>query len=89
MKIKYLTVLAAFGSSSVSAQLEEIVVTASSGASYYDMPAVTLEKKADFLVQNIQLINDSRSPKLRRSEIFSTIGNLIKNSKKVDGIELS
>ena len=47
--------------------LEEIVVTGSRiDVDYYEMPAVTITKKADFLVQSIRLINDSRSPDLRR-----------------------
>ncbi|MEM7361287.1 MAG: hypothetical protein AAF431_19540 [Pseudomonadota bacterium] len=72
------------------AQLEEIVVTASkSTGGYYDMPAVTLKKKADFLVQSIQLVNDSRSDVLRSTEIRKTIANLIKSSERINGIELS
>ncbi|TQV89116.1 hypothetical protein [Aliikangiella coralliicola] len=69
----------------------EIVVTGSrlSSGDYYDMPAVTIKRKADFLVQRIRLINDSRSPKLRKKEIIKTIDNLLKASRKNDDIELS
>lgn len=71
--------------------LEEVVVTGirASMADFYDVPAVTIRKDADFLVQNIRLVNDSRSPELRKSEIIETINNLIKSSTKVKGIELS
>jgi hypothetical protein len=71
--------------------LEEVVVTASLADSddYYDIPSVTIRKQADFLVQNIRLVNDSRSPELRKKEIIETINNLIQNSKKIKNIELS
>ena len=49
----------------------------------------TFKKKADFLVQDVQLVNDSRSPELRRSEIIQTIKNIMGSSKKIKGIELS
>ncbi|MCV6622212.1 MAG: hypothetical protein OIF51_10735 [Cellvibrionaceae bacterium] len=84
-----LLALAVF-SSAHSTELEEVLVTAQSNSGdYYEMPAVTIRKKADFLVQRIRLINDSRSPDLRKSEILETIDNLIKASKRVNGIELS
>lgn len=89
MKSKYLLVLAVLVSNPTLAQLEEIVVTAQTSGDYYEMPAVTLKKKADFLVQKIQLINDSRSPQLRNSEIIGTIKGLITSSKSIDGIALS
>lgn len=70
--------------------LEEIVVTASMrSGDYYEMPAVTIKKEADYLVQNIRLTNDSRSPELRRKEIIKSIDNLIKASSRIKGIELS
>jgi len=89
MKSKYLLVFAMLVSNHALAQLEEIVVTAQMSGDYYEMPAVTLKKKADFLVQKIQLINDSRSPQLRNSEIIGTIKGLITSSKNIDGIALS
>ena len=73
-----------------AAQLEEIVVTASlRDGGYYEMPAVTVTKPADFLVQSIRLLNDSRSPDLRRTEILSTIENLLNRAKRMDGMALS
>jgi len=72
------------------AQLEEIVVTGSRISRGYDeMPAVTISKKADFLVQNIRLMNDSRSPNLRRDEIFETISELLRRSESMSGMALS
>ncbi len=55
--------------------LEEVVVTGirASMDDFYDVPAVTIRKDADFLVQNIRLVNDSRAPELRKTEIIETI----------------
>ena len=72
------------------AVLEEIVVTGTRmDVDYYEMPAVTITKKADFLVQNIRLVNDSRSPDLRKTEIIETIENLIQRSRSMEGMALS
>ena len=78
-------------SPSASAQaLEEVVVTARMQTDgYYDMPAITVKKAADFLVQKIRLVNDSRNPSRRREEIIDTIAGLLKTSRRIDGIELS
>lgn len=70
---------------------EEITVTGSriTRSDYFGVPAVSIKKNADFLIQNIRLINDSRSPELRRKEIIATIDNLLKAARKAEGIELS
>jgi len=73
---------------SAVAQLEEIVVTGARVESY-DMPAVTVAKQADFLVQSIRLINDSRSPELRRQEIFGTIERMLAGAQRMRGMALS
>ncbi len=73
---------------SASAQLEEVVVTGAR-VEFYEMPAVTVEKQADFLVQNIRLINDSRAPELRRQEIFGTIERMLARAERVRGMALS
>lgn len=72
------------------AAMEEVVVTASKmSGGYYDMPAVTLKRPADFLVQQVQLINDSRSPDLRKKEIISTIEGMLKRAAAVKNMALS
>jgi hypothetical protein len=71
------------------ASVEEIVVTGIRSSDYYETPAVTFTKKADFLVQRVKLINDSRAPELRKSEIINSIKNLISSASKIKGIELS
>ncbi len=68
---------------------DEIVVTGMRSGEYYDTPAITFTKKADFLVQKVKLINDSRAPELRKSEIIDSIRNLISSASKIKGIELS
>lgn len=92
MKKWGIILLACLASSTAAAQdeLEEIVVTGTRiDSDYTEMPAVTIAKKADFLVQSIRLENDSRSPDLRKSEILKTIENLIERSKSMPGMALS
>jgi hypothetical protein len=73
---------------SASGQLEEIVVTGAR-VEFYEMPAVAVTKQADFLVQNIRLINDSRAPELRRQEIFGTIERMLARAQRERGMALS
>lgn len=93
MRTKRIGLLFGLLGSVASAQdtgLEEIVVTGSRvDVNYYEMPAVTITKKADFLVQSIRLVNDSRSPDLRKTEIIETIQNLIGRSRSMEGMALS
>ncbi len=73
-----------------AAELEEIVVTGSRvDVDYYEMPAVTVTRTADFLVQNIRLVNDSRAPDRRREEILTTIRNLLERADSMPGMALS
>ena len=89
-RIGFLFGLIASVASAQDAALEEIVVTGSRvDVDYYEMPAVTITKKADFLVQSIRLVNDSRSPDLRKAEIIETIENLIRRSRSMEGMALS
>lgn len=89
---KYLGVglLCTFFAANAMAQLEEIVVTAQRGTEgYSEMPAITIKKSADFLVQEIQLVNDSRSPDLRRKEIVSTIEGMMKQAASDKNIAIA
>ncbi len=74
---------------SAKAQVEEIVVTGMRSDGYGEMPAVTIKKPADFLVQEIRLVNDSRSPDLRKKEILSTIDAMLKRASANKRIALS
>jgi hypothetical protein len=90
MKALWIMLLAGWGAVCVSAELEEVVVTGSrTYGDYYEMPSVTVARKADFLVQNIRLVNDSRAPDLRRSEIVATIQNLLQRADSMQGMALS
>lgn len=90
MKRTTILLLAFAASASFAQVLEEIVVTGSRmDTDYYGMPAVTVTKQADFLVQNIRLVNDSRSPDMRKQEIVETIERLIDRSKSMRGMALS
>lgn len=89
MKLSWIIPLAAALPATAFAQLEEIVVTGSMRGGYEEMPAVTVTKSADFLVQNIRLVNDSRSPDLRKTEIVTTIRSLLKRAESMDGMALS
>ena len=49
------------------AQVDEVVVTGAriSGDDYSSIPAVVLQRRADFLVQRIRLTNDTRAEDAR------------------------
>jgi hypothetical protein len=69
---------------------EEIVVTGIRASDMYEtMPAVTLKKTADFMVQRIKIVNDSRSEEQRNTEIRETLQNLNNGAKKHDGLQIS
>lgn len=78
-----------FGVSLQAQELQEIVVTGQRTQSYEGVPAVAVRKPADFLVQGIHLINDSRSPDLRKSEIINTIDGLLKRAAELRNVALS
>jgi len=71
-------------------QLGEIVVTGSrvSGDDYSGIPAITLERRADFLVQEIRLTNDTRAADARRKELYQTIRDLVADAAKKPGMAL-
>ncbi len=72
-------------------QLEEVVVTGSriSGDDYSGIPAVVLQRRADFLVQSIRLTNDTRSGDARIKELQQTIRDMVSDAAKKPGIALS
>ena len=89
MRRRLIGMLAVLGACSAQAQAEEIVVTAMRSEGYHQIPAVTITKPADFLVQQIRLINDSRAPELRKKEIIATIDGMLKRAAKEKSIALS
>jgi len=74
-----------------SAQMEEVVVTGArvSGDDYSRIPAVVLERRADFLVQRIRLTNDTRAAEGRTKELYQTIRDMLADAAKGPGIALS
>lgn len=88
MKRSLVFLAAILASQSILAQLDEIVVTGAR-VEFYEMPAVAVAKQADFLVQSIRLINDSRAPELRRQEIFGTIERMLASAEREQGMALS
>lgn len=90
MKVPILVVLlAAACPIGAYAQVEEIVVTAMSRSDYDGMPAITIKKPADFLLQEIKLVDDSRSPDLRKKEIIETISSMLRAAATDKRIALS
>ena len=71
-----------------AAQLDEIVVTASKRESV-DIPGVVLSKRADNLLLEISIINDTREKDLREKELFETMENLLKAADADKAISLS
>jgi hypothetical protein len=73
------------------AQLEEIMVTGSriSGDDYSRMPAIVLQRRADFLVQGIRLTNDTRAAEARSKELHQTIRDMLTDAASRPGIALS
>lgn len=73
-----------------AAELDEIVVTGSriSGDDYSEIPTVTVDKRADFLVQQVLLTNDTRAEGERKKELYQTIRDLLADASKRPGIAL-
>ncbi len=77
-------VLALVAASAANAEVAEIVVTGSrvSGDDYSAMPAITITRQADFLVQSIHLTNDTRMESARVAETYQTIRDLLTSASK-------
>lgn len=70
--------------------VEEVIVTGIMGSDdYYEMPAITLKKQGDFLVQSVKVINDSRSKEIRETEIRQTLQALADAAAKNGDLKLS
>lgn len=77
-----------FASSLVRANDVETIVVTGSRIDWYDSPAVTLVKPADYLVQQVRLLNDSRDQALREKELTNTVKDILRNANKSKFIEL-
>jgi len=71
--------------------LEEIIVTGSRVTIEFDdeeIPAIKLLKKADSILLEVAVTNDSRKKEMRFEEIHKTLKNMIEESKKYKNIVL-
>lgn len=70
--------------------LEEVIVSGLMDSDeYYEMPAVTLKKQGDFLVQDVKIINDTRDQKMREREIRETLEALAASATKAGNLQLA
>ena len=71
---------------------EEIVVTASRLRADQPppaLPAVVIRKRADFLLQSVELTNDTRDAKARENELYQTLRGLVTAAAKTPGLSLA
>jgi hypothetical protein len=93
MKIRLLAALALFVGSfcaPVMAQDETIILSpfSISSAKRSAKPPVVVKKRADFLLLEISLVNDSREEERRRTEVYTTLKSLLKGVPAGSKIEL-
>lgn len=70
--------------------VEEVIVSGiMESDGYYEMPAVTLKKQGDFLVQGVKIINDSRDKDLREKEIRESLQALVESARKLGNVQLA
>ncbi len=70
--------------------VEEVIVSGlMDSGEYYEMPAVTLKKQGDFLVQDVKIVDDSRDKDLREKEIRESLQALAESAKKQGNVQLA
>ncbi len=70
--------------------VEEVIVSGIMDSDeYYEMPAVTLKKQGDFMVQDVRIVNDSRDKGLREKEIRESLQALAESANKQGNIQLA
>lgn len=69
-----------------SGGLDEIIVT---GSRKVDAPAIYIEKRGDFLLLDVRVLNDSRERDERIRDLELTISNIIEAAKKQPDITLN
>lgn len=72
----------------VAENVERIVVTGSR-IDVFNSPAVTIVKPADYLLQKVSLINDTRDEKKRTEELHETVRRIVKSANTKDNIEIA
>jgi hypothetical protein len=69
--------------------LEEIVVTGSRTAQAVPLPAVTIRKRADFLLQAVNIENDTREARNRKDETYQTLRGMVQAAARMPGLSLA
>ena len=87
MRAFLLSVFLVFGVGNTAfAQSDEIIVT---GSRISESPGIMIEKKGDFLLLEVRIMNDSRERSARYKELNATIEKVIAAAKNDMDIELS
>jgi len=78
------------GPAALAQPMQEIVVTAQRLSEYDPLktPDVTLTKRADFLLTKVEVVCDTRDESQRRSELRTTLRNMIAAARKDSRIQL-
>lgn len=82
-------VLAAVAAPAAQAQDEEERIVVTGSRITVHVPGVVLERRADSLLLEIRLVNDSIEPERRREELTQTLDNLLKAAERDKLIEVS
>ncbi|WP_133406770.1 hypothetical protein [Parashewanella tropica] len=80
--------LSVISTNAFSWSIERIVVTGSR-IDVFDSPAITIVKPADYLVQKVKLVNDTRDKTLRSEELSRTVKDLLKSANKKKNIDIA
>lgn len=78
------------GVSSLRAQSDEVIVLSPFEVTRTEsLPPITIRKTADFLLLQVQVVNDTRDADKRREEIYGTIKGIVAAAAKVKSLEIS
>ncbi len=90
MKIAALIAVAGFACASAHASDEVLVLSPFeiSSARATEKPPIVIKKRADFLLLEITLVNDTREPERRRDEVYSTLKAMVAQVPAAARIEL-
>lgn len=90
-RLKFLVLAAALFGRVVHAQNDEVVILAPfEVASAKDsIPPITIRKVADFLLLQVELVNDTRDADKRRDELYETVKGIIGAASRVKSLEIS
>lgn len=90
MKRLLLLLALLLGVSSLRAQSDEVIVLSPFEVTQTEsLPPITIRKTADFLLLQVQVVNDTRDADKRREEIYGTIKGIVAAAAKVKSLEIS